>query len=686
MRHFAWIAVMALCASMLVAPAAHADLASLKNACVTRDAADNDTSNGLQLPYRFCDDGVPDQGGRTPNPNGAKAVKVPAKYAGEQGLPKKASDAATMPGAAADGTVALDVDVSLPPESMPAPTNGFPVIVFMHGCCTGSKASWEATTTDPSGEKWHDTTAWFASRGYVVITYTSRGFVNQENKGSTGETQLQSRQFEINDYQYLAGVIADDNFRPRFFKANGSKVVTIGGSYGGGFSWLTLTDPRWASPGGKPMKLAATAPKYGWTDLVNSLMPNGRQSSDPAKLSSTTVSGADSRNPTGILKQSIVAGLFGTGSNATGNHTTFPQYLTDAFACLNSGETFYDGPTCASTFGPGGTLESLLADRSAYYQQRFFDQIASEPSYRVPVFSAGTFYDPLFPTVEHARMANRLRSVVPNYPVKEYYGDYEHLYSRNLDKEWDDVCGDRVCNRADYVNGANADPAGLTRRGVNTMISRFIDHYAAPPANASEPAPSFETTAALRTCPPSSDAGERFSGASLQALAPGRLEPALGAVRTQTSNPNPNPHAADADPVAAEGRGVDCIVSSGDAGPGVAVFESEPFASLQTVLGVGRVTIDYATLATDLELNTRLYDVAADGTAALIDRGVYRVKKAPAPGGDVASYELLGAAWTIPAGHRLRVEVAQDDSPFARADNFASSATINSVRLSLPVR
>src|SRR3989442_11783949 len=98
------------------------------------------------------------------------------------------------------------------------------------------------------------------------------------NHGSTGETQLDSRHFEINDFQYLAGLLADDPF----FSVNPQRVVVTGGSYGGGFSWLAFTDPIWTSPGGKPMKLAAAAPKYGWTDLVYSLVPNGVHSLDAA--------------------------------------------------------------------------------------------------------------------------------------------------------------------------------------------------------------------------------------------------------------------------------------------------------------------------------------------------------------------------------------------------------------------
>src|SRR5919109_902622 len=81
-----------------------------------------------------------------------------------------------------------------------APAGGYPMLVFMHGCCSGNKQSWEATAFEAGGEKWHYNNAWFAARGYVVVTYTARGFVSGESdpggsRGSTGEAQLDSRRF-----------------------------------------------------------------------------------------------------------------------------------------------------------------------------------------------------------------------------------------------------------------------------------------------------------------------------------------------------------------------------------------------------------------------------------------------------------------------------------------------------------
>ena len=121
----------------------------------------------------------------------------------------------------------------------------------------------------------------------------------------------------------------------------------------------------------------------------------------------------------------------------------------------------------------------------------------------------------------------------------------------------------------------------------------------------------------------------------------------------------------------------------GPAGPGVAVYDSAPLGDPATMIGATKVSIDYdSTDATSLQLDSRLYDVFPDGTAVLVDRGPRRVTS---PNGTV-TYELQGNAYRFQPGHKIRIEVTQDDSQYLKSSIVPSSTTIHAVRLSVPVR
>jgi hypothetical protein len=671
MRRFV-VAAGVLLAILGGAGSAHAQIPdSLKNACVTQTPHPG-------YSYRFCTDGVPPVAGAVPNVGGVQAVRVPAKYTGWEGLPPKAPDAHTLPGADPDGFVALDIDLTLPTTAPPA--GGYPLIAFMHGCCQGQKGDWERNSFDATREHWHNNNAWFASRGYVVLNYTARGF-RSGTQGSTGQTQLDSRLFEINDFQYLAGLIADDPF----FSVNPQKIVATGGSYGGGFSWLAATDPKWSSPGGRDMKLVAAAPRYGWTDLVYSLVPNGYHSTRPQAL--PAFDGSDSVDPIGFPKTSLNSVLFGSGFIGT----TFPPYIIDAFGCINSVDPYETNPLCQSTIN--STLPSFIHDRSAYYQNEWFQRIRDDESYRTPIFSAGTFTDQLFTSVEHLRMSNRLKATVPGYPIQEYYGDYQH-FVQNKAKEWGDLCGaDRhVCTFADYPGGdVNAIPNNLVRTGITTRMNRFIDHFARPGGNPDPPAPKFDTTAALTVCPQNADAthpadepGDTYTASHFARLAPYRLNLSMGGDQQTTSDAEPNPHAVQADVITnAFINGSRCPVHTIPAGPGVAVYDSSPLAEEATMIGSTIVSINYdASSANGLQLNARLYDVLPNGTQVMVDRGVRRVLDAHG----TVTYDLHGNGWRFAAGHTVRIEISQDEGQYYRPSVQPSTTTVHGVRLRIPVR
>jgi dienelactone hydrolase len=674
--------------------------------CEERDAADNDTANGVELFYKFCDDGVVPSGG------GAAGIPVPVKYAADAsgddwtGLPAPAQQAQVDAADAerdlqpeSGNRITLDVDVTLPAGS--APRRGFPVIVFMHGCCGGNKTGWEAATIDAAREQWHHSNAWFAARGYVVITYTARGFRNPNDQGSTGTTQLDSRSYEINDYQYLVGLLADHDAARRaadeakVFNINPRRIATVGGSYGGGFSWMALTDPKWKSPAeGIPMRLAASVPKYGWTDLVESLVPSGHYFDRDPKTGRSFIAPTDpakalSRVPLGVEKQSIVAGLYATGNLQATNHTTFPQYVHDAYARLQLGEP-YDGDAMLEDLA-----ELFLSDKSAYFQEGFWKMVAN--GLRVPVYVPATWTDPLFPTIENVRFYNKLKDIAPNYPITMYLGDFQH-FVQNKAKEWGDMCGNNhhVCEiddyrRADDSLGNLNKPPSRVRKGINTRINKFLDFYLRNKCRK----PKADVTATTTICPANANAGKGFPddepGIEYRAGTWRALAPKLVTFGWQGGGPPvtstaQDGHAADSDPVVRDRQTNKCYTTSQlNPGPGVMVLVGDELTKAFTMMGIPTLSLDYSAMGNDYWLSARLFDRGPDGSETLVARNVCRVNTTAAPDVDCTVFDLSGNGWKFAKGHRVVVEISSADTPFLRRDNFPSTISIASVSIKIPV-
>ena len=176
-----------------------------------------------------------------------------------------------------DGTP-IDVSVGFPAAS--GSDNNYPVVGIYHGW-GGSKI----TPSSATAQRW-------LKFGYAVFSITDRGWGNSCGKPSSpantlkpppcerGYIHLLSRRYEVRDAQTLLGKLADEGV------INPQQIGANGGSYGGGMS-LELGSLKdrvelengslipWESPGGKPMKIAATAAEFPWTDIAQALQPNG---------------------------------------------------------------------------------------------------------------------------------------------------------------------------------------------------------------------------------------------------------------------------------------------------------------------------------------------------------------------------------------------------------------------------
>jgi len=559
-----------------------------------------------------------------------------------------------------DGTP-LDADLTLPATAQ----GPLPLIVMLHGWGL-SKTDFESATLDGNGTNtWHWNNAWFAAQGDAVLNYTARGFhrscgqdpstgysyaTDPACQGKASWTHLADRRWEIHDTQYLTGLLVDAGI------ADPWKVVVTGDSYGAGQSWLLAlsqgkvmlpdgTLQQWRSPAGVRIRLAAAVPQFGWTDLAQALVDNGRASDGYGGAPQP----GPHETPYGVEKQSYTAALFADGA-ATAQYAGASDPTADLpgwFAAISAGE-----PTAQSDPLVAQALSQLQTYRSPYYLP------VPPPSAQVPVFAMQGVTDPLFPAIQLLQMVNKLTAAYPGYPVWTALGDLGHAYAANPPALWTSVNDE-----------ANAFLSAVLV-GQQPQLPRF--------------------TVTTTGCLPGQQVAS-YTAASFPALATGQLRLTSSAAATVTNVPSPvpGPEAVGTDPVAGgalPGTAGGCRIMNTTTDSGVAAWTWSPQASV-TLAGSPVVRVSVALTGTDAELAARLWDVdPATGQQALITRGVYRLT-APATGQATRlAFELWPAAWSLGAGHQLKLELTTDDSPTWRPDNLPGSMTLTRVSLTLPIR
>lgn len=683
------------------------------DSCVENDAADADTTNGVELGFRFCDDGKASSGGalgiQVPvayhaNAKGNNWRGLPAPAIGEEAAAAIAEDDLRPDG---ENRVTLDLDISLPPTTMKPPRGGFPVLLMAHGF-NETKKKWEATTiegTDAAypgwNQTWHYSNAWYASRGYIVVNPLARGHVDRDNRGSQGALQLINRSYEINDFQFLLGLMADHDAarraagKPQVFRLNPTKVGVTGGSYGGFVTYLLATDPTWKSPIARvPMRVAVAAPKFTGTDVVESLVPSGHYLHRDPKTGKTIVApsnpkNAPSRNPVGTVKQTIVGGFYQYGARFDSEHVIFPEWADATIARINSGEPYEGDPVIEEA------LARIVNGGSAYFQTAFWRRVRQ--GLRLPIFAIGTTTDALFPGNEQVRFYGKLRRIDPRYPTAMYFGDFDHVNTHNKPKEWADICGDdrHACTVDDFraEDGALrllAKPKGLRHEGINSRVTRFIDHYLLGKG----PKPANYVAASTTICPginatdktPGDEPGPTFQARTLPSLAPtDYVERWEGGGMTSSSALDA--HGVEADPVARsrdKARIAFCFTTSQTApSPGVVQYVSPEVAQPFTLMGIATLRLQFDTTATDYWIAARLYDRAPDGSQTLVTRAVCKFSEI-APDRTCDAFDLWFAAWTFEKGHQIVIDVTQADVPTFRRHNMPSTITFTGASIRMP--
>src|SRR2546430_1449141 len=299
--------------------------------------------------------------------------------------------------------------------------------------------------------------------------------------------------------------------------------------------------------------------------------------------------------------------------------------------------------TLTSWRSPGGTPLHIAAAVPKYTWSDLVDALQG-------------WTDSLSPESQAAPMIEKPGPAAPSWPAYMYASDLGHpLADNNKFSEW------RVINRA-----------------ATAFFDLHVRH-----SGGADPAAAYQEQ--IVRC--DSRAGQVYASATASGASPGRVPFKSSELGHATVSAPTDPAAGVAtDPIAfaAQHSSNGGCVRLNPAPPdtGASTSWTFPICADFTLLGEPALHLDATLLGTDAGINSRLWDIAPDGSATLVTRGAYRWTVST----DAASmtYALLGNGWKFVAGHQLRIQVTQNDMPYLRLDNYQSSAVYSSMLLTLP--
>jgi hypothetical protein len=518
-----------------------------------------------------------------------------------------------------DGTP-IDVAVAFPVAT--GTDTGYPVIGIYHGW-GGSKI----TPSSATAQRW-------LKLGYAVFSITDRGWGSSCGKPSSpantlkpapcerGYIHLLSRRYEVRDVQTLLGKLADEGV------VNPQQIGATGGSYGGGMSLelgslkdrVELTNGElipWTSPEGKPMKVAATAAEFPWSDIAQALQPNG---STLDYVENAPYSGMLGNHRYGIEKDNWNTSLFLSGA-LSGYYA--PTSANDPEANIQNWHIFnntggpYDGQPLAVQ------QEEQLPNHSAYYTN-----LEEPPS---PAIMENGWNDDLFPVDETVKYYNKVRAAYPNQPMQLFDWDLGH-------------------NPRSAQTLSTSDTAKF-QAAQNAWFAYYVRGEGSEPANAKGGA-----TAITSSCPQTAaGSGTEYKAANWASLSPGEIRFSSGAEQTVQA-----PGTAEASPFTS-GTVCSTQAAANNASAAEYKFSEAPTGGF-TLIGSSTVIAELSTPGANDQLIARLYDEnVGAATEQLIGRQSYRPLN-PGEGFTKQVFQLHPQAWKVEAGHALKLELTVADS------------------------
>jgi dienelactone hydrolase len=541
-----------------------------------------------------------------------------------------------------DGTP-IDISVAFPAAT--GTDNDYPVVGVYH--------AWGSTKILPSSA----TAQRWLKLGYAVFSMSDRGWGSSCGTPTkpantlkaapceNGFVHLISRKYEVRDAQYLLGLLAEEGL------INPQEIGATGGSYGGGMSaQLGSMNNRvellngelipWTTKNGTPMKIAATAPEYPWTDLAQSLAPNG---SWLDYVTSAPYSGVLGNHEYGIEKRLWNEELYLAGAAAAYYAPTSlgePEANNTEWYNFNQTGGPYNGKPLAIQ------QEEQLPNHGAYYTN-----LSVPPA---PTIMENGWNDDLFPVNQSVDYYNEVRALYPNQPIELFDFDLGHNpRSASTPSASDDAKLTAAQNAwfAYYVRGEGGEPAGA--HGGVTAISSH--------------------------CPATSaTAGTEYKAANWASLAPGEIN-LQGAAEQTIVAPGTAPKTAFT-------SGTVCTTEAAGENASAGTYKLAPAPSGGfTIAGASTVIGEFSTPAPNDQVIARLMDVneAEGGTQQLVGRAIYRPIN---PGGGFTKqvFQIYPQLWNVAAGHVLKLQLLIQDSTYARSSSSPASIQVKNLELRVP--
>ncbi|TYP84832.1 alpha/beta fold hydrolase [Blastococcus xanthinilyticus] len=534
-----------------------------------------------------------------------------------------------VPSGSGDDAVELDATLYLPDTDEPAPA-----VVLAHGF-GGSKRSVADDARD------------LADRGYVVLTFSARGFGE-----STGSIGLNDPRYEIADLSTLLDLLAErDEVQ---LDADGDpRVGVAGASYGGALALLGAAYDE---------RVDAIAPEITWSSLTTALFPD-----HTGEIDADTVAAVPPTTDEGVFKQLWAGLFFGIGSAAGG--------LLDAVG----------GGGAGAPATPAALPDELLA--RAAENPEAVEQLLTCGRFRADICAAyqsaaatGTLTPEIAAVLERSSPAGVLDRI--DVPTLLVQGTQDSLFGLDqADANARGIAADGTPVKVVWFSGGHDAGSSDGQEGeLREQLAGWFDFHLR--GQGEDPGTGFEYPAPTGV---GATLG-RVQGGGRTVVAdtyPGLdgAEPADLATVTIEGPPQPVATPAGGTPAALTtlpGLGALTAALGGTTAeiPGqFAAFDSAPLDAPVEVVGASTVDLVVSSRTGSATLFAKLYDVGPDGGTTL-------------PGGLVAPISLTGlsadpaapsrAQVTLPgivhrfeSGHTMRLVVSTTDQAYALPDEAA---------------